>query len=67
MHRRRVKVSCTDRVTDGEVLQRVKKEKNILHTIKRAGWMGHMLRTNCLLKRVIYGQIEGMLKVTWQR
>jgi len=29
--------------------------------------MGHMLRTNCLLKRVIYGQIEGMLKVTWQR
>jgi hypothetical protein len=44
-----------------EVLRRVKKESNILHTIKgtKANWIGHILRRNCLLKHVIEGKIEG--------
>ena len=35
-------------------------ERNILHTIKRkkANWIGHILRRNCLLKHVIGGKIE---------
>ena len=43
-----------------EVL-RVKEEKNIAHTVKRrrADWIGHILRKNCLLRHVIEGKIEG--------
>jgi hypothetical protein len=41
-------------------LHKVKEERNILHTIKRrkANWIGHILRRNCLLKHVIEGKIE---------
>jgi hypothetical protein len=39
---------------DEEVLRRVKEENNILNTIKRrnTNWIAHILRRNCLLKRV---------------
>jgi hypothetical protein len=60
--RRRVeKVSWTDRVRNGKVLHRGKEERNIVHAIKRrkANWIGHVLRRNCLLKHVIVGKIEG--------
>jgi hypothetical protein len=38
----------------------VEEERNIIHTIKRrkANWIGHILRRNCLLKHVIEGRIE---------
>jgi hypothetical protein len=44
-----------------EVLHRVNEEGNILRTIKRrkANWIGHILRRNCLLKHIIEGRIEG--------
>jgi hypothetical protein len=37
-----------------EVLPRVKKERNILHTTKRrqANWTGHILRRNCHSKHI---------------
>ena len=43
-----------------EVLHRVKEERNIVHTIKRrkGNWIGHILRTNFLLKRDIEGKIK---------
>jgi hypothetical protein len=43
----------TDRVRNGEVLQRDKEERNVLHTVKRrkANWIGHILRRNCILKK----------------
>jgi hypothetical protein len=49
--------------------QRVKEERNILHTIKRrkANWIGHMLRRNCLLKHVIEGKIEERIDETGRR
>ena len=55
------KISWTDRVENEEILQRVEKERNILHIIERrkANWIGHILRKNCLLKRVIEENIEG--------
>jgi hypothetical protein len=44
-----------DRVRNEEVLQRVKEERNILHTVNRrkGNGIGHILRRNCLLKHVI--------------
>jgi hypothetical protein len=60
------KVSWTDRVGNGKVLHRGKEERNILHTVKRrkANWIGHVLRRNCLVKQVIEGKIEGRIEVT---
>jgi hypothetical protein len=45
-----------------EILHRIKEERNNLHKIKRrqTDWIGHILRTNCLLILVIDGKIEGM-------
>jgi hypothetical protein len=42
----------------------VKEERNIVHTIKRrkANWIGHILRRNCLLKHVIEGKLVGRLE-----
>jgi hypothetical protein len=59
------KISWSDRVRNVEVLQRVKKERNILRAIKRkmATWIVHVLIRNCLLKGVIEGNIEGSLEV----
>ena len=45
---------------------RVKDQRNILHEIskRKANWMGHILRRNCLLQRVIEGKIKGGIEVT---
>jgi len=53
-------------VRNEEVLLRVKEERNILdETRKRkASWIGHILRKNCLLRRVIEGKIQGGIEVT---
>jgi hypothetical protein len=63
------KISWTDRVRNEEVLHRVKEERNILHAIKRrkANWIGHILRRNCLLKHVIEGKLEGRMEMTGRR
>jgi hypothetical protein len=49
-----------------EVLQRVKEERNILHKIKirKANWIGHILRRNCPLKHVNVEQVESTMEVT---
>jgi hypothetical protein len=47
-------------------LKSVNEERNTLHTIKRrkANWISHILRRNCLLKHVIEGKIKGRIEVT---
>jgi hypothetical protein len=67
--KRMVKISLTDRVRNKEVLRRVKEERNIVHTIKRrkANFIGHFLRRNCLLKHVIEGKLEGRIEMTGRR
>jgi hypothetical protein len=59
--RRMEKISWTDRVNNEAVLHRVKEERNILHTIRqrKANWIGHILRRNCLLIHIIEGKIRG--------
>ena len=43
------------------MLLRVNEQRNILHEIRKrkANWIGHILRRNCLLKQVIEGKIKG--------
>jgi len=59
------KISWTERVRNEEILLRVKKQRNILHEIskRKANWIGHILRRNCLLQLVIEGEIEGRIEV----
>ena len=60
------KISWIDHVRNEEILLRVKEQKNILHEIhkRKANWIGHILRRNCLLQRVIEGKIQGVIEVT---
>jgi hypothetical protein len=53
-------------VRNEEVLLRVKEQRNILHEIRKrkANWIGHILRRNCLVQRVIEGKIQGRIEVT---
>ena len=52
-----------------EVLLRVNEQRNTLHEIRKrkANWIGHILRRNCLLKQVIEGKIKVEIKVTRRR
>jgi hypothetical protein len=34
---------------------------------KKANWIGHNLRRNCLLKHVIEGKLEGRIEMTGRR
>ena len=63
------KIGWTDHVRNEEVLLRVKKQRNILHEIskRKANWIGHILRRNRLLQRVIEGKIKGGIEVTGRR
>jgi hypothetical protein len=48
-----------------DVLLRVKKQRNILHEIRKrkANWIGYVLCKSCLLQRVIKGKIKGGIEV----
>jgi len=63
------KISSIDHVRNEEVLLRANEQRNILHEISKwkANWIGHILRRNCLLQRVIEGKIKGGIQVTGRR
>jgi len=63
------KICSTDHVRNEEILFRVKEQKNILHEIRKrkANCIGHILRRNCLLQRVIEEKIKGGIEVTGRR
>jgi hypothetical protein len=67
--RKTEKIIWADHVRNEEVLLRVKEQKNILHEIskRKANWIGHIWRRNCLLQRVIEGKIQGGIEVTERR
>jgi hypothetical protein len=62
-------INWTDHVRNAEVLQRVRQEKNFPQTIqrRRANWIGHILRRNCILKLVREGKIDERIQVTRRR
>jgi hypothetical protein len=63
------KISWTKRVTNKEVLFRVKEQRNILYEIskRKTNWIGDILRRNCLLRQVIEGKIREGIEVTGRR
>jgi len=65
--RRTEKISWTDYGRNKDVL--LKEQKNIPHEIhkRKANWIGHILRRNCLLQWVIEGKIKGGIEVTGRR
>jgi hypothetical protein len=56
-------------VRNEEVLLRVNEQRNILHEIskRKANWIGHRLRRNCLLQQVIEGKIKRGIELTERR
>jgi len=60
------KISWTDHMKNEEELLRVKEQRNILYEIRKrkANWIDHILRRNCLLQLVIEGKIKGGIEVT---
>ena len=58
-----------DHVRNEEVLFGVNVQRNILHEIRKrkANWIGHILRRNCLLQQVIEGKIKGQIEVRRRR
>ena len=63
------KISWIDYVRNEELFLRVSEQRNILREIRKrkANWIGHILRRNCLLKQVIEGKIKGEVDVTRRR
>jgi hypothetical protein len=59
--RKMEKISWTDHVRNKDVLLRVKGQKNSLHEIRKrkANCIGHIMRRNSLLQRVVEGKIKG--------
>jgi len=60
------KISWTDHVRNEDVLLKVKEHRNILPEIRKrkANWIGHVLRRNCLLQLVTEGKIQRGIEVT---
>jgi hypothetical protein len=59
------KFSWADHARNEEVLLRVREQRNILHEIskRKANWIFHILRRNCLPQRVTKGKIKGRIEV----
>jgi hypothetical protein len=57
--RRMEKTSWTDHMLN-EVLLRIKQQRNILNEIskRKANWIGHILRRNCLVQQRINEKIK---------
>ena len=63
------KITWGDHMRNEKVLQRIKKERNTLQTIKRrmANWIGHILGRNCFPKHVFEGKIDRRREVMERR
>jgi len=62
--RRMETISWTEDVKK-EVLHNIKEERNIPHTLKRrkVNGTGHTLCSNCILKHITAGKLEGRMEV----
>lgn len=75
-YRRILKIPYTAHITNEEVLRRVNKERDLLHTVKckKTSYLGHILRNDkyYILQLIIKGKIEGKRsigrkKLSWLR
>jgi len=55
-----LKIKWTDRITNGEVLQRVKEERLLLKILqnRRHSWIGHTIRHNEFVVNILEGAIS---------
>lgn len=71
VYRRILRISWVDRITNEEVLRRVKKKREILLLIKerKLQYLGHIMRNRKyqLLQLMLQGRIEGRRSVGRQR
>ncbi|KAI5746672.1 hypothetical protein M8J77_006187 [Diaphorina citri] len=53
-------IKWSDRVRNEEVLRRVDEKREIMRTIvnRKRGWLGHILRRNCLQRRIMEGELR---------
>jgi len=60
-----MEISWTDRVRKQYYISLIKAEGVILHTLTRrkANWIGHNLRRNCLQKLIIEGTVKGRIGI----
>ena len=62
------KIKWSDKVTSEQVLERVGAKKSLLNNVlhRKANWIGHILRRNCLLE-AIEGQMMEVKEVGRRR
>ena len=60
-YRRMMTISWRDHITNQEVLERIEEKRSLITTIsiRRAKWLGHILRQDGLLHNIIEGAVEG--------
>ena len=53
------KIKWSEKITNEQVLQRIGEKRTLLNNIllRKANWIGHILRRNCLLHDVTVGQM----------
>ena len=58
--RRMEKIKWSEKVTNEQVLDRIGDKRTLLNNIlrRKANWIGHILRRNCLLHDAIEGQMK---------
>ena len=59
--RKTLKISWTQKVTNHEVLNLIHEERSMIRSIhqRKHNWIGHVLRHDGLLNRIMEGRIEG--------
>ena len=58
--RRLMKISWTEHRSNQEVLHMVDENRSLMNTIRqRQNWLGHVLRSESLLRTVVEGRMEG--------
>ena len=57
--RRMEGIKWSDKVTTEEIIKRIGEKRTLLNNVlrRKANWIGHILRRNCLLHNVIEGQL----------
>ena len=54
------KIKWSEKVTNEQVLERIGEKRTLVNNIlcRKANWIGHILRRNCLLHEAIEGQMS---------
>ena len=63
------KIKWSEKVTNGQVLERIGEKRTLLSNIlrRKVNWIGHILRRNCLLHDAIEGQMTEVKEVGRRR